>query len=127
MFRDKSLHLQQNKVYTMNEYLTYGMTDGAVLRTLGGYIKQMRLNARISQNDLSECSGVSRNTITAIENGKSISLSSLIAILRYLRKFEVLDAFRTSAPVSPMAIVRNNGKQPQRIRSSKRQTKESEW
>lgn len=112
----------------VNEYITYGMTDNAVLRNLGKQIRQMRLNARISQSDLADCSGVSRNTITSIENGRSISLANLIAILRYLRKFEVLDAFRTAAPVSPMAIVKNNGKQPQRIRSAKSvAAAESEW
>lgn len=38
---------------------------------------------------------------------------------KYLKKLDVLDAFRTAAPISPRAIVKNQGKMPKRIRSAR--------
>lgn len=112
----------------MNNFITYSMSDDAILRTIGEQFKQMRLNARMSQADLAGVSGLSRNTISAIETGRNVSLSNTIILLRYLKKLDVLDAFRTAAPISPRAIVKNQGKRPKRIRSAGIiKTNESEW
>lgn len=100
----------------MANYITYGMSDSMIVKTLGKQIKQMRINSSMSQQDLSASTGLSRSTISAIESGRNISTINLIAILRSLGKLNTLDAFRTQAPISPVEIVRHN-KIPQRIRS----------
>ncbi len=97
------------------EMISYGMPDIAVMQILGRQLKQMRLNAQMSQNQLAEQAGLSRSTITQLETGKGGTISSLIAILRCLRKLNVLDSFATSAPISPLAVARNKGRIPQRI------------
>lgn len=112
----------------MNDFITYSMSDDAILRIIGEQFKQMRLNARMSQADLARVSGLSRNTISAMETGRNVSLANTIILLRYLKKLDVLDAFRTAAPISPRAIVKNQGKMPKRIRSAREvKTTESEW
>lgn len=112
----------------MNDFITYSMSDDAILSVIGEQFKQMRLNARMSQADLAKVSGLSRNTISAMETGRNVSLANAIILLRYLKKLDVLDAFRTAAPISPRAIVKNQGKMPKRIRSSKKEkTTEPEW
>lgn len=112
----------------MNDFITYSMSDDAILSVIGEQFKQMRLNARMSQADLAKVSGLSRNTISAMETGRNVSLANTIILLRYLKKLDVLDAFRTAAPISPRAIVKNQGKMPKRIRSSKKEkTTEPEW
>ena len=112
----------------MNDFITYSMSDDAILNVIGEQFKQMRLNARMSQADLAKVSGLSRNTISAMETGRNVSIANAIILLRYLKKLDVLDAFRTAAPISPRAIVKNQGKMPKRIRSSKKEkTTEPEW
>lgn len=95
--------------------IDYFMSNDAILRYLGAQIKQMRLNARLSQREVSEQAGVARSTIIAIETGHSISLDSLISILRVLRKLSVLDAMATEALISPLEIANQLGKTPKRI------------
>lgn len=104
----------------------YGMPDSAVLKVLGGYLKQMRLNARMSQSQLAEQAGLSRSTITMLETGKGGTLSSLVATLRCLQKLNVLDSFATAAPISPLAVAKLKGRIPQRIYKSKQSSTNSE-
>lgn len=59
-------------------------TDVEYLELLGGRIKQQRLNLNISQQELADFAGVSRNTIRLLENGKGIGLLSFVRILRKL-------------------------------------------
>lgn len=84
--------------------VNYFMSDKAIREELGRHIKQMRINARISQQELAEKAGIARATITNFENGKGGTIDSLIAILRHLQKLNILDAFETNAPISPIAM-----------------------
>ena len=95
--------------------IDYFMSNDAILRYLGVQMKQMRLNARLSQRELAEQAGVARSTIIAIETGHRIALDSLISILRVLRKLSILDAFATEALISPLEIAHKSGKTPKRI------------
>lgn len=95
--------------------IDYFMSNDAIIRYVGEQVKQMRLNARLSQRELAEQAGIARSTIVAMETGHGIALDSLISILRVMRKLSVLDAFATEALVSPLQIARNAGKTPERI------------
>jgi transcriptional regulator with XRE-family HTH domain len=53
-----------------------------VLTVIGNNI--LRLRGRMSQEELENKAGVSRSVISAIENGKSISLTSLIKLAKAL-------------------------------------------
>ena len=59
-------------------------TDIEYLAFIGNRIKEQRLQFNISQQELADFAGVSRNTIRLLENGKGIALLSLIRILRKL-------------------------------------------
>ena len=74
--------------------VNYFMSDKAIREELGRHIKQMRINARISQQELAEKAGIARATITNFENGKGGTIDSLIAILRHLQKLNILDALK---------------------------------
>ena len=84
--------------------VNYFMSDKAIREELGRHIKQMRINARFSQQELAEKAGIARATITNFENGKGGTIDSLIAILRHLQKLNILDAFETNSPISPIAM-----------------------
>lgn len=112
----------------MSDFVTYGMTDDHILKILGGHFKQMRINARYSQQDLATTSGLTRKTISSIENGKPTSTGNIVAFLRGLKRLDVLSVLNTPVPVSPIAAAKA-GKNPQRVRSKKKQenTGQSEW
>ena len=96
--------------------IDYFMTNEALLQYVGKQMRQMRINARLSQQQLAERAGVSRSTVTQVENGKGMKMESLVAILRALNKLEILNNFETQALVSPLLIAKQEGKTPQRIR-----------
>ncbi len=102
----------------MADFINYGMTDDYILKVLGKQFKQLRINAGYSQDDLSKMSGLTRKTISSIENGKSTSSHNIIALLRSLKKIDLLSVLNTPVPVSPIAAAKN-GKNPQRVRSKK--------
>jgi transcriptional regulator with XRE-family HTH domain len=78
------------------------MSDGAIVAQIGGFIKHTRVDQNKTQAQLAEISGLNRWTIGQIENGESITLSSLIQILRALDCLYVLERFHYSEEVSPL-------------------------
>ena len=96
--------------------IDYFMTNDALLQYVGKQMRQMRINARLSQQQLAERAGVSRSTVTQVETGKGMKMESVVAMLRVLNKLEILNNFETQAVISPLLIAKLLGKVPKRIR-----------
>ena len=96
--------------------IDYFMTNEALLQYVGKQMRQMRINAQLSQQQLADRAGVSRSTITQVENGKGIKLEPMVAMLRVLNKLELLNSFETQAMTSALLLEEKEGKTPQRIR-----------
>lgn len=93
------------------------MSDMAIVRQLGSYIKQLRLQQSKTQAQLAEMAGLNRWTIGQIENGEAISLISLIQILRALDSLYVLNEFQVSEEISPLEYAKLKKKQKERVRN----------
>lgn len=106
--------------------VSYIMSNEALRKDIGENIRQMRLNAQLSQQALAEKTGLARSTIAAFEAGNGGTIDTMILLLRHLQKLHVLDAFETEAPQSPVAYARHAGKQPQRIHSRRITGKQNE-
>ena len=91
-----------------NNYIKnwYGMTDAAVVATICKSIKQMRLNKNISQEELSQKSGINRITISRLESGKAINVLTMIQLLRALEHLELIEHFNIEPEVSPILIMK---------------------
>ncbi len=89
-------------------------SNQVILEELGNRIRDNRIAREISQNQLSEKTGVSVRTIQNVESGKSISLANLISILRVLRLVENLDLLIPEQKVNPYDML-NIGKRRQRV------------
>ncbi|MCQ2199129.1 MAG: helix-turn-helix domain-containing protein [Paludibacteraceae bacterium] len=101
--------------------IDYFMSDKAILEFLGVCIKNMRLNIQYSQRELSEMTGLSRSTISAVENGKAVTTDALLKILRYLRQLEVLKPFEEYQElIDPVLYMKCKKKFPKRIRNVKK-------
>ena len=103
-----------NKSYTQ-------MSDGAIVEHIGSFIKHTRGQQNKTQAQLAEISGLNRWTISQIENGESITLSSLIQILRALDCLYVLNEFKYSDEISPLEYAKLKKQQTKkRVRNKKR-------
>lgn len=103
---------------TINDF----MTNQTILENLGVCFKNMRLNSHYSQRELAEKTGLSRSTISAIENGKTVTTDALVSILRHTGHLDLLKPFEElsrSIQSSPVMMYKNLGKYslPQRIRN----------
>jgi transcriptional regulator with XRE-family HTH domain len=83
---------------------------------IGRRLESLRLAQNISQSDLAAEAGVSRRTITRLENGGGISVETLIRIMRALGIGNRLDALLPDPGLRPIDRVRLQGKQRQRAR-----------
>lgn len=104
------------------------MTDKSIIETIGSYLKQQRLNQNKTQAIIAKNAGVNPWTISQIENGEAISLTSLIQILRALDALDALDSFKTETQISPIELAKLEKQQRQRARNTNNNPKsESEW
>jgi transcriptional regulator with XRE-family HTH domain len=93
------------------------MSNGAIIQQLGDYIRHLRLQQNKTQAELAEIAGLNRWTISQIENGESITLMSLIQILRALDSLYVLKSFEYSDEISPLEYAKLKRQQKQRARN----------
>lgn len=94
------------------------MSDSAIIKQIGSYIRHARLQQNKTQAQLAETAGLNRWTINQIEHGESITLASLIQILRALDSLYVLNEFEVSNEISPLEYAKlMKQKQKKRVRN----------
>ena len=93
------------------------MSDIVIVKQIGSYIRHVRQQQNKTQAQLAETAGLNRWTISQVENGESITLTSLIQILRALDSLYVLNAFEVSDVISPLEYAKLKKKQKQRVRN----------
>jgi len=82
------------------------LSNTQIEQELGKRLKAHRLTTNLSQTEVAERSGLSRRTITAIENGEGSTLGTLIALLRALGALDTLEAFLPDPGISPIAMLK---------------------
>ena len=93
-------------------------TDSEILKELGGRLRSYRLQMNVTQAELATRAGVSRTTIRDAELGKDSQLYTLVKFLRALGRLDNLDAFLPSPSVSPIQLMKRQGKPRPRARKS---------
>ncbi len=89
-----------------NDIDYYSMSDDRLLLFIGEFIRHHRLEQNITQSSLAKNAGLSRSTISLIENGQSTSLICIIKVLRILDLLYVLDSFKILNSISPMELIK---------------------
>jgi len=102
------------------------MSDVAIVRQIGSYIKQMRLQQNKTQAQLAGMAGLNRWTISQIENGESITLASFIQILRALDSLFVLNAFEVPDETSPLEYAKLLKHKKERVRNKPTNTQDKD-
>lgn len=93
------------------------MSDLAIVNQIGTYLRDIRVKQNKTQAQLAKRAGLNRWTISQIENGESITLTSLIQILRALNSLYVLTPFEVSDEISPLEYAKLKKQQRKRVRN----------
>lgn len=80
------------------------MSDSALLNHIASFVKHNRLEQNKSQNTLAYEAGISRSTLSLLERGETVTLATLIQVLRVLDCLHVMNAFEIHEQISPIAL-----------------------
>ncbi len=101
----------------MEEYTT----NWDLMRLLAKRIREYRLAARISQQEMAEESGVSKSTICRFEQGQNVNLTlgNFISLLRVVGQERRIEELLPELPVPPMALKEIEKLIPKRVRRAR--------
>ena len=68
----------------------------------------------MTRDELQEASGVHKKTISDLENGKNVTLLTLIAVLRGLGELNLFERLLEDELISPIALFKLQGRRPKR-------------
>src|SRR5690606_25191636 len=94
---------------------------------LGQRIEALRLARNMQQVALAQDAGVSRRTITRLENGQSVSLDTLLRVMRALGLVNRLATLLPDPAVRPVERVQRKGKDRKRARTSTKHAPAAPW
>ena len=106
------------------------MSDKALNETIGAFVKHHRLNQNKTQDEVSEAAGISRSTLSLLERGETVSLSTVIQVIRVLDLLYIMDVFQVKNEISPIEYAKLQKKKRKRARNKiedKTANNESEW
>jgi transcriptional regulator with XRE-family HTH domain len=94
------------------------MSDDALTQQLGAFVKHHRLDQNKTQDKVAKAAGISRSTLSLLERGDTVSLSTFIQVLRVLDQLQVMDAFEIQQSISPIALAKAEREKRKRARST---------
>jgi transcriptional regulator with XRE-family HTH domain len=104
------------------------MSDKALAGHIGTFVRHHRLEQNKTQDALAHAAGISRSTLSLLERGETVTLSTLIQVLRVLDQLQVMEAFAVEQRLSPLALARMQKEKRQRARGKQRENAaEHEW
>ena len=95
------------------------MSDGAIIAAIGEFIKHKRIQENKTQAGLARDAGLNRSTLVQVEKGESVTLSSLIQVMRALNLLHLLDGFTIKESISPIEYARMQEKKRKRASRKK--------
>lgn len=104
----------------MNDFSSINTySDKAILKQIGEFVRQKRIEKNLTQHDLAQKAAMSRSTLSLMERGENIVLGNLIKALRILDALHVFDSFRTETVVSPILLAKEEQKKRKRASRGK--------
>lgn len=95
---------------------------------LGTRLEELRLGKNMNQSQIAEEAGVSRRTITRLENGGGVSLDTFIRVMRALGVADRFQALFPDPTIRPIDRVRLKGRERKHARpASKMQAGPWQW
>jgi transcriptional regulator with XRE-family HTH domain len=99
----------------------HSMSDQALASRIGDFVKHHRLELNKTQEVLSHEAGISRSTLSLLERGETVTLATLLQVLRVLDQLQVMDAVVVEPRISPLAVVKAEQAMRKRARKAPKQ------
>jgi len=80
----------------------YAKADAEILAEIGNILKQRRIASNLTQSELAEATGISKDQISAIERTGKTTLATLVAISRKFGLLQQLLAVYEIPDLTPM-------------------------
>jgi transcriptional regulator with XRE-family HTH domain len=106
------------------------MSDNALAKYIGAFVRHHRMEQNKTQDELATAAGISRSTLSLLERGETVTVTTLIQVLRVLDQLSVLNAFEVKETISPLALVKLQKEKRQRVRSKSgkdKNQKDTDW
>ena len=111
------------------------MSDQALAAHIGAFVKHHRLEQNKTQESLASEAGISRSTLSLLERGETVTLATLIQILRALAQLNIMEVFSVQKVISPLLLAKMEKEARQRARitgkskiiKKNQNQEESEW
>ena len=104
------------------------MSDNALIGIIGAFVKFHRLNQNKTQKEVSDAAGISRSTLSLLERGEIVLLSTVIQVLRVLDLLYIMNVFKIQEQKSPIELAKLEQQKRQRASNKKTSDKpESDW
>jgi transcriptional regulator with XRE-family HTH domain len=100
-----------------NSYMNWvSMSDTALTIVIGVFIKHHRISQNRSQEEVSKAANISRSTLSLLEHGETVTMSTLLQVLRVLDLLYIMNVFKVSDEISPIEYAKM--KKNKRFRAS---------
>ena len=105
------------------------LSDTVIVKRLGAFVKQQRLQLDLTQKDLAVNAGVGLRTLIGIEGGSTnMTVLTMIQLLRALNSLTVLSEFEIREEISPLLLAQSELKRRKRASKGKvLNKKKSDW
>lgn len=97
----------------------YAQSDSFYLKQVGDFVRASRIAQQQTQEELSTAAGINRSTLIQLEKGESVTLISLIQVLRALKQLQLFQNFVVQPKLSPLKLAAAEQRQSKRVRKSK--------
>lgn len=101
----------------------HAMSDKALEKMIGSFIKHHRIKQNKTQRDLATEAGISRSTLSLLERGQTVTLSTFIKVMRLLDQLHIFDFFNIQQSLSPLALAKLEQAKRKRVRTKSAQSK----
>lgn len=104
-------------------------SDKSLSSIIGDFVKHHRTNKQLTQQEVADKASISRSTLSLLERGETVTISTLLQVLRVLDLLYVMDVFEIKKTISPIALAKAEQAERQRVRNKKsgNNKTESEW
>lgn len=104
------------------------MSDTTITQHIGSFVRHQRIEQNRTQTALAQAAGISRSTLSLLERGETVTIATLIQVLRVLDQLQVMDVFTVERNISPLLMLKSQKAQRKRVSGQGQDNKEpSKW
>lgn len=104
------------------------MSDSVLEKRIGEFVRYHRLEKNKTQEELARAAGISRSTLSLLENGETVTIATLIQVIRVLDQLQIMETFIVHKNSSPIELAKIEQGKKQRVRNKNTDDqKKSDW